>query len=169
MAPVASDAPSGVNSRLYRPGVGLMLLNRDGLVFVGRRADTAEDAWQMPQGGIDEGEDPRAAAFRELKEETGTKKAEIIGETRGWLTYDLPRELLGRIVWGGRYRGQKQKWFAMRFTGADSDIDLEAHGHPEFCKWRWAPVASLVRLIVPFKRDLYRDIVAELGRWARQE
>ncbi len=154
--------------RRYRRGVGIMLINRKGRVFVAERIDFP-GAWQMPQGGIDADETPRKAAFRELKEEIGTDKAEIIGETRGWLTYDLPRELLGRIVWGGRYRGQKQKWFAMRFTGADSDIDLEAHGHPEFCKWRWAPVTSLVRLIVPFKRDLYRDIVAELGRWARQE
>ena len=154
--------------RRYRRGVGIMLINRQGRVFVAQRIDLP-GAWQMPQGGIDGDEKPRKAAFRELKEEIGTDKAEIIGKTQRWLTYDLPPELLGRIVWGGRYRGQKQKWFAMRFTGKDSDIDLEAHGHPEFSAWKWAPVGSLVRLIVPFKRDLYREVVAELGHLARAE
>jgi len=154
--------------RRYRRGVGIMLINRNGRVFVAQRIDLP-GAWQMPQGGIDGDEKPRKAAFRELKEEIGTDKAEIIGKTDGWLTYDLPPELLGRIVWGGRYRGQKQKWFAMRFTGKDSDIDLEAHGHPEFSTWKWAPVRSLVRLIVPFKRELYRQVVAELGHLARKE
>ena len=154
--------------RRYRRGVGIMLINRQGRVFVAQRIDLP-GAWQMPQGGIDKDERPRKAAFRELKEETGTDKAEIIGKTEGWLTYDLPPELLGRIVWGGRYRGQKQKWFAMRFTGRDSDIDLEAHGHPEFSTWKWAPVSSLVKLIVPFKRALYRQVVAELGHLARKE
>jgi len=152
----------------YRRGVGIMLINRKGHVFVAQRIDLP-GAWQMPQGGIDGDEKPRKAAFRELKEEIGTDKAEIIGKTDGWLTYDLPPELLGRIVWGGRYRGQKQKWFAMRFTGKDSDIDLEAHGHPEFSRWKWTPVGSLVKLIVPFKRELYRQVVAELGHLARKQ
>lgn len=151
----------------YRLGVGVMLLNTDGLVFVAKRIDMPVDAWQMPQGGIDQGEDPRAAAFRELEEETGTAKAEIIAESREWLTYDLPPELLGRIVWGGRYRGQKQKWFAMRFLGADGEIDLEAHAHPEFSEWHWAPVDTLVEMIVPFKRDLYRQVVAEFAHLAK--
>lgn len=153
--------------RDYRLGVGVMLLNKDGRVFVAKRIDMPGDAWQMPQGGIDEGEDPRKAAFRELEEEIGTAKAKIIAESRDWLTYDLPPELVGKIVWGGRYRGQKQKWFAMRFTGRDSDIDLTAHKHPEFSEWRWAPADTLVDLIVPFKRDLYRQVVAEFGHLAK--
>jgi putative (di)nucleoside polyphosphate hydrolase len=153
--------------RPYRPGVGVMLINRDGLVFVAQRIDMPEAAWQMPQGGIDEGEDPREAALRELKEETGTDKAEIIGETRDWLLYDLPPELLDKISWGRRYRGQKQKWFAMRFTGSDRDIDIGSDKHPEFSEWKWAPAGSLSKIIVPFKRDLYRQVVAELGHLAK--
>ena len=151
----------------YRLGVGVMLLNKKGLVFVAKRIDMPGDAWQMPQGGIDDGEDPRAAAFRELEEETGIDQAEIVAESRDWLTYDLPPELLGRIVWGGRYRGQKQKWFAMRFTGKDADIDLGAHKHPEFSEWRWAPMDTLVPLIVPFKRDLSRQVGAEVAHFAK--
>jgi putative (di)nucleoside polyphosphate hydrolase len=154
--------------RDYRLGVGVMLLDKDGRVFAAKRIDTPGDAWQMPQGGIDKGEDPREAAYRELEEEIGTAKAKIIAESRDWLTYDLPPELLGQKVWGGRYRGQKQKWFAMRFTGEDSDIDLAAHKHPEFSEWRWAPMDSLVPLIVPFKRDLYRQVVAEFGHLAKR-
>jgi putative (di)nucleoside polyphosphate hydrolase len=151
----------------YRPGVGVMLINKKGRVFVAQRIDMPGAAWQMPQGGIDAGEDPRKAAFRELKEETGTKKAEIIGETRGWLDYDLPAEILREISWGRRYRGQTQKWFAMRFLGSDDDIDIEADKHPEFSAWKWAPVGSLTRLIVPFKRELYKRVVAELGHLAK--
>jgi putative (di)nucleoside polyphosphate hydrolase len=160
-------SPDDIAARPYRLGVGVMLLNRDGLVFVAQRIDYP-GAWQMPQGGIDDGEDPRTAALRELEEETGTNKAEIIGESREWLTYDLPPALLDRIVWGGRYRGQKQKWFAMRFTGEDSDIDIAAHEHPEFSAWQWAPVGSLVERIVPFKREIYRQVVAELGPLAKK-
>lgn len=145
----------------YRRGVGIMLLNGDGKVFVGRRIDQKEEAWQMPQGGIDRGETPRDAAFRELKEETGTDKAEIVAETKNWLTYDLPAALRGRL-WRGRYTGQKQKWFAMRFRGRDSDIDLATH-HPEFSAWQWAEHDRLVSLIVPFKRALYRDVLAEFS------
>jgi putative (di)nucleoside polyphosphate hydrolase len=152
-------------ARPYRLGVGVMLINRAGRVFVAERIDTP-GAWQMPQGGIDAGEDPRATALRELKEEIGTDKAELIGETRNWLTYDLPPELAGEKIWGGRYRGQKQKWFAMRFLGTDCDIDLAAHGHPEFRAYRWVPADALVGAIVPFKRDLYQQIVTELGRFA---
>lgn len=144
----------------YRPAVGIMLLNRHGEVFVARRLDMPMlPAWQMPQGGIDAGESPRQAALRELKEEIGTDKAEILGESRGWLKYDLPAELAGRI-WGGRYRGQQQKWFVMRFTGDDRDIDL-ATEHPEFDAWQWVAPTRLPELIVPFKRQLYIDILAE--------
>jgi putative (di)nucleoside polyphosphate hydrolase len=144
----------------YRAAVGIMLLNSRGEVFVARRRDILTmPAWQMPQGGIDSGETPRQAALRELREEIGTAKAEIIGESRGWLHYDLPIEL-ARSRWGGRYRGQSQKWFVMRFTGRDSDINL-ATEHPEFDAWQWIAPFRLPELIVPFKRRLYIDILAE--------
>ena len=145
----------------YRPAVGIMLLNPAGKVFVARRTDMPRmPAWQMPQGGIDKGENPRQAALRELKEEIGTDKVEILGESRMWLKYDLPAELAGGI-WGGRYRGQRQKWFAMRFTGNDTDIDLTTK-HPEFDAWKWIRPEQLPEIIVPFKRQLYIDILAEL-------
>jgi len=144
----------------YRPAVGIMLLNRGGEVFVARRIDMpVMPAWQMPQGGIDPGESPLQAALRELKEEIGTDKAELLGESRSWLKYDLPAELT-RGMWGGRYRGQRQKWFAMRFTGNDVDIDL-ATDHPEFDAWKWIRPSQLPEVIVPFKRQLYIDILAE--------
>ena len=146
----------------YRRSVGVMLLNRQSEVFVGRRIDMpSEQAWQMPQGGIDPGETPRQAALRELKEEIGTDKAEILAESRAWLRYELPAEI-GGTMWGGRYCGQEQKWFAMRFTGSDSDIDL-ATEHPEFDRWQWVAPQRLPGLIVPFKRQLYRDILDEFG------
>jgi putative (di)nucleoside polyphosphate hydrolase len=152
------EAESG--ARGYRPAVGVMLLNRQGWVFVAHRIDMPTmPAWQMPQGGIDPGETPRQAALRELKEEIGTDKAEILGESRRWLKYDLPVELAGK-VWGGRYRGQRQKWFVMRFTGNDGDIDL-ATEHPEFDAWKWVLPTRLPELIVPFKRQLYIDLLAE--------
>jgi putative (di)nucleoside polyphosphate hydrolase len=145
---------------LYRPAVGIMLVNRQGEVFVGRRIDMPSmPAWQMPQGGIDPGETPRQAALRELNEEIGTDKAEILGESRVWLKYDLPAALIGGI-WGGHYRGQRQKWFVMRFTGSDADINL-ATEHPEFDTWQWVAPERLPELIVPFKRQLYIDILAE--------
>jgi putative (di)nucleoside polyphosphate hydrolase len=144
----------------YRRGVGIMLLDPGKRVFVGRRIDTPE-AWQMPQGGIDTGETPRQAALRELKEEVGTDQAEIIAETEGWLRYELPEALRGE-AWGGGFRGQEQKWFAMRFTGADSDIDLATH-HPEFDAWRWVAADALLTLIVPFKRALYEAVLAEFA------
>lgn len=145
----------------YRPCVGLALFNRDGLVFAARRIDTPGDAWQMPQGGIDDDETPRQAALRELEEEIGTAQAEIVAESADWVRYDLPPELVGK-VWNGRYRGQRQKWFALRFTGADSDIDIVTK-HPEFCDWRWLPLAELPRRIVPFKRAVYEQVAAEFA------
>lgn len=143
----------------YRPNVGIMLLDRQRRVFVGQRIDMPSDAWQMPQGGIDRGETPRGAAWRELKEEVGTNKAEFLAESSGWMTYDLP-EALRQSLWKGKWRGQAQKWFAMRFTGEDGDIDI-ATEHPEFKTWMWAPLDRLVELIVPFKRDIYAAVVAE--------
>lgn len=146
----------------YRLGVGILLLNDGGNVFVGRRIDMPAGlaAWQMPQGGIDVDETPRAAAIRELKEEIGTDKAEIVAESRQWLRYDVPAEIAGGL-WGGRFRGQCQKWFAMRFTGRDADIDPSAAEHPEFDAWEWVAPARLPDLIVPFKRRLYCDVLAE--------
>jgi putative (di)nucleoside polyphosphate hydrolase len=142
----------------YRPCVGLMLLNASGQVFVGKRIDQTVEGWQMPQGGIDEGEEPRTAVMRELKEETGTDKAEIIGEMDDWLNYDLPAHLVG-IAFHGKYRGQRQKWFALRFSGKDSDIDLHTH-EPEFAEWKWVDMDALPGLIVPFKRDTYARVIA---------
>ena len=146
----------------YRRGVGVMLFNREGQIFVAKRHDTPGEAWQMPQGGIDLGEEPRAAALRELGEEIGTANAEIVAEARNWLLYDLPGELIGK-VWEGRYRGQAQKWFAARFLGSDAEIDLAKHHEPEFSEWKWTPLEQLPALIVGFKRDLYAALVAELG------
>ena len=142
----------------YRPCVGIMLVNDAGLVFAGKRLDQTVEGWQMPQGGIDDGEEARDAALRELQEETGTDKADIIAELPGWLTYDLPPHLVG-IAFKGRFRGQKQKWFLMRFTGKDSDIDLAAH-EPEFADWKWFALDELPTLIVPFKRPTYEAVIA---------
>lgn len=143
----------------YRPCVGLLLLNPRAQVFVGRRIDTA-DAWQMPQGGIDPGETPRTAVLREMHEEIGTASAEILAESSVWRHYDLP-PALARRIWRGRFRGQAQKWFALRFTGTDADIDLAATPHVEFDAWQWVAIDRLVELIVPFKRDVYADVVSE--------
>jgi putative (di)nucleoside polyphosphate hydrolase len=142
----------------YRPCVGVMLINREGLVFVGKRIDQTVEGWQMPQGGIDDGESPLEAAFRELKEEIGTNNAEFLRELDEWLEYDLPAHLLG-IGLHGRYRGQRQKWIAMRFRGDDSEIDI-ATPQPEFESWKWLAIEALPRLIVPFKRDTYAKVIA---------
>ena len=153
----------------YRPCVGIMLLNRSGQVWLGHRMDDPNDNaegrgawWQMPQGGIDAGEEPRAAAKRELYEETTVRSAEIVGQAKRWLNYDLPAKLIG-TSWGGRYRGQTQLWFAMRFTGAESEIDVSAPpGHTaEFDAWRWAPMDEVLGLVVPFKRGVYEKVIAE--------
>ena len=145
------------DKRPYRKCVGVMLVNRDDKVFVGDRIDTEEENWQMPQGGVDKGETLKAAASRELLEETGTDKAEFIGEVPHWIHYDLPIDISKR-VWGGRYRGQKQRWFAMRFLGEDADIRLYLH-IPEFSAWRWVSVAAVCDMIIPFKRPVYAEVV----------
>ncbi len=144
----------------YRPCVGVCLVNPDGLVFTGLRIDTTMEAWQMPQGGIDDGEKPRQAALRELREETGIAPGmvAVLDRTDGWLTYDLPPELIGK-VWGGRFRGQRQKWFLMRFTGTDADIRIDTP-HPEFRRWQWSRADAMLDAIVPFKREVYMQVIA---------
>ncbi len=157
----------------YRPCVGIMLLNREGLVWVGRRADMPGDAegrgdwWQMPQGGIDKGEDPATAALRELEEETCVTSVSILGETQGWLRYDLPPHLVGK-AWKGKYRGQEQKWYAMRFTGPDAEINITPPPphQVEFDAWQWVPLPDLEQLIVPFKREVYRQVVSAFAPYA---
>ena len=146
----------------YRPCAGVMLANRDGRVFVGQRLDSAEDAWQMPQGGIDPGEDAEDAAIRELGEETGVHGGlvEIIARSKTEYFYDLPDHLMGKM-WGGKYRGQRQHWFLARFTGQDSDFNLAAHNPAEFCDWRWVDPEQLPQLIIPFKTQVYRAILDE--------
>lgn len=147
----------------YRSCVGIMLINHDGRVFCGERRDTP-GAWQMPQGGIQKGEEPRVAALRELHEEIGVSKAEIIGQTAGTYRYDFPDFLQHRSVYKGKYRGQEQHWFALRFLGTNDDIDLVAHNDeegPEFIAWKWVPLAEVSQLIVPFKRAVYDNVVAE--------
>lgn len=159
MTTASSNAPAA--GLPYRAGVGIMLLNADNLIFVGQRLDSKVEAWQMPQGGIDPGEAPLDTAFRELAEETGVTKAVLLGEAREWLSYNLPPELVG-VLWKGRYAGQRQKWFAMRFTGTDADVNINTE-HPEFRAWRWSTPAELGELIVPFKRDLYAAVLAEFA------
>ena len=144
----------------YRPCVGVVLIDRRGMIFAGRRKDIDAPAWQMPQGGIDRGEEPEAAALRELQEEAGVApdRVEVIGRTPDWVTYDLPPELLGK-VWGGKYRGQKQLWFLLRFLGEDAEIDIDTE-HPEFREWRWVSADEMLEAIVPFKRAVYAEVVA---------
>jgi len=141
----------------YRPCAGLMVINSKGQVLVGRRIDMPSEHWQMPQGGIDNGETPIEAAKRELMEEIGTGKVELVQELDEWLTYDLPEHLIGKI-WKGKYRGQKQKWFLFRFTGTDSDINIQTE-HPEFSDWKWTDPSTLIEQIVPFKREIYALLV----------
>ena len=158
----------------YRPCVGTMVLNRAGRVFIGRRTGGPEHidmvhAWQMPQGGIDAGEDPWPAALRELYEETSIRSVERLGEIADWLTYDIPRDIVGQ-AWGGRYRGQTQKWYALRFTGDDREVDIltPGDGHdPEFVAWRWEHIERLPELVVPFKRPTYERVVHEFRRFTK--
>ena len=144
----------------YRPCVGVVLVNASGLIWAGQRLDSPSPAWQMPQGGIDDGEKPRAAALRELWEETGIGADDVMAldKMQGWVTYDLPPELLGR-VWGGKFRGQKQKWFCYRFTGHDDQVRIVTD-HPEFSAWAWVQADALVAGIVPFKRAVYQQVIA---------
>lgn len=156
---------SDKDSLPYRLNVGAALFSRDGLVFVGKRKGFP-DAWQLPQGGVDEGENIRLAVLRELKEEIGTDKADILTEHPDWLLYDLPPHLLG-VAWKGKYRGQRQKWFALRFTGQDSDINLEADSHPEFEAWKWVRLQDLPVLAVAFKRDIYTKLARDFALYAQ--
>jgi putative (di)nucleoside polyphosphate hydrolase len=153
------------NDLPYRRAAGVMLLNSEGKVFVAQRLDSTLEAWQMPQGGLDESEDPETGALRELKEETGigADKVEIIARCPVELTYDLPDDLVGKM-WKGKWRGQRQTWFLMRFTGRDEDIDLETP-EPEFRAWKWAEAADLPAMIVPFKKKLYQDVLEAFGEW----
>lgn len=146
------------DDRPYRQGVGAVLFNADGLVFTARRRDTKGKAWQLPQGGIDAGENPKEALFRELEEEIGTAKVEIIGEIPDLLSYDLPAGLSAK-VWKGRFRGQQHKWYALRFLGNDEDIDIAAHDHYEFSDWKWLALEDLPDGIVSFKRPVYEAVV----------
>jgi putative (di)nucleoside polyphosphate hydrolase len=165
---------SSFESLPYRRCAGMMVLNRDGLVFIGRRASGPEhiDAthvWQMPQGGIDPGEEPYPAALRELEEETNIRSVAKLGEIAEWLAYDIPSDIVGQ-AWGGKYRGQTQKWYALRFTGDDREIDIEhpAGGHePEFIAWRWVAMDELPTLVVPFKRQTYERVINEFAKFAK--
>ena len=159
--------PDAIAALPYRRCVGVVLARGDGTVFAGKRIDNPGDAWQMPQGGIDPGEEVRAAALRELREETGVTPAlvTIEAETEGWIPYELPPDLVPRL-WGGRYRGQEQRWLLMRFHGVDADVDIAATGQPcepEFSEWRWMAPADLLTRIVPFKRAVYEAVFAQLG------
>ena len=149
----------------YRPAAGIMLLNREAKVFVAQRLDSSLEAWQMPQGGLDEGEDPQAGALRELEEETGIRSelVEILARAPAELYYDLPDDLLGKI-WKGRYRGQNQHWFLARFLGRDEDVNIET-AEPEFRAWKWAEPSELPAMIVPFKKKLYEDVIQAFADW----
>jgi len=161
------------NTLPYRPCVGIVLLNAEGLIWLGRRfgddlvQQEYERRWQMPQGGIDEHEDPQAAALRELHEETSVRSVTILGVTKDWICYDLPPEAVG-IALKGKFRGQRQKWYAMRFTGQEQEIDLRPHGHkPEFDAWRWASASEVLGLVVGFKRPAYEAVLAEFTHLIR--
>ena len=153
--------PEEIAKLPYRRNVGVMVLNAEGHVWVGQRKDNYKDAWQMPQGGIDKGEDARAAALRELEEETGITPdlVDVVAETDGWLPYELPHDLIPKL-WKGRYRGQEQKYFLLRYRGSDDQINIDTE-EPEFSSWRWMPPADLPDAIVPFKRDVYVRVLAE--------
>ena len=149
----------------YRPAVGVMLINRERKVWVGQRIDSTLEAWQMPQGGLDPGEDPLEGAYRELEEETGIRRdlVEIVTQAKEELTYDLPDDLVGKM-WKGKWRGQRQTWYLARFLGEDSDVDIETPD-PEFRAWKWADSAELPAMIVPFKKKLYEDLLEVFAEW----
>ena len=148
----------------YRSNVGIMLINDDGHVFVGQRLDNNQNAWQMPQGGIDGDEDPQSAAYRELLEETGIEQENVkfLATSSKWLLYDLPEDLIPKL-WDGKYRGQKQKWFLFKFLGTNRDINISTE-HPEFSKWKWMPKENLLEEIVPFKKSVYESVLREFER-----
>lgn len=149
----------------YRPCVGAFLINAEGLVFVGQRASSDDPAWQMPQGGIERQENPQKAVLRELAEETGVRTVKILARSKSWLSYDFPPELRAS-VWEGRYRGQTQIWFALRFLGTEAEIDLNAGPVGEFSAWKWVAADETPALVVPFKRPVYKAVVAEFGQYA---
>ncbi len=166
---------NGFDDLPYRPCVGLAVINPAGLVLIGRRSEGPEHidnthVWQMPQGGIDQGEDPWPAALRELYEETSIRSVERLGEIAEWLAYDIPRDIVGR-AWGGKYRGQNQKWFALRFTGDDREINISTPGggahKAEFIAWKWEPMANLPDLVVPFKRPIYERVIREFAKFTQ--
>lgn len=158
---MASDAHDALP---YRLNVGIMLINHDGLVFVGQRRDNHSDAWQMPQGGIDDGENPKEAALRELHEETGipANLVQVLEVSENWISYDLPKDLISQL-WGGRFRGQKQKWYLMRFLGSDAEVNIQTET-PEFSAWKWIPPDALVENIVPFKKSAYQKVLSEFSK-----
>ena len=158
---MASDAHDALP---YRLNVGIMIINHDGLVFVGQRRDNHSDAWQMPQGGIDDGENPKEAALRELHEETGipANLVQVLEVSENWISYDLPKDLISQL-WGGRFRGQKQKWYLMRFLGSDAEVNIQTET-PEFSAWKWIPPDALVENIVPFKKSVYQKVLSEFSK-----
>jgi putative (di)nucleoside polyphosphate hydrolase len=160
-----SVRPLEYSKRPYRPCVGIMLINDNGHIFGGQRIDNRAEAWQMPQGGIDAGEDVETACFREMREEIGTDKADILSIHPEWLNYDIPLPLADRL-WGGSYRGQSQKWVALRYAGQDSDINI-ATEEPEFFSWQWMSPADLIQLAVPFKRPVYEDIMTQFAQYIK--
>jgi putative (di)nucleoside polyphosphate hydrolase len=147
----------------YRPCAGMMVINKDGLVFIARRVDQSTESWQMPQGGIDANEDAREAAYRELEEEIGTRNVRLLAEIPEWLHYDLPEDLIGTAL-KGKYRGQKQKWFLFQLLGEDAEINIETK-HPEFSEWKWIESEQLPDVIVPFKRDIYETVLAKFRKY----
>jgi len=160
-----SVRPLEYSKRPYRPCVGIMLINDNGHIFGGQRIDNRAEAWQMPQGGIDAGEDVETACFREMREEIGTDKADILSIHPEWLNYDIPLPLADRL-WGGSYRGQSQKWVALRYTGQDSNINI-ATEEPEFFSWQWMSPADLIQLAVPFKRPVYENIMTQFAQYIK--
>jgi putative (di)nucleoside polyphosphate hydrolase len=151
----------------YRPGVGIVLFNKDGGVLIAERLDNP-GAWQMPQGGIDEGEAPETAVFREMEEEIGTRNAKILGMMEDWICYDFPSSL-SKKLWNGQYTGQRQKWIALRFLGQDSEIKLDTHTDPEFGQWKWVPLNDLLQYVVPFKRAVYERVIQEFAHYSQSK